>query len=72
MSPYQGRSNNTEILETQLQKRPYQNKMIEKRRIARRCRRFNTLHDHHITRIPRQIITNDPLVDQFFNGSHFY
>lgn len=71
--PYQNRRNNAEISKTQPPKRSYLYKLLKRRRIARMRRYTNLANDTltRMTRMPRQI-TNNPTINQLFNGSHFY
>jgi hypothetical protein len=61
----------TKILETPLRKRGH-DQLLRRRRQRRIYRRHTLINiEETLKRLPQQIITNDPLLDQFFNGSRF-
>lgn len=64
-------TDNSEILEKPLRKRGY-DQLLRRRRRNRIYRRYSLISiEETLMRLPQQIITNNPQLDQFFNGSQF-
>lgn len=62
---------NSERIENPPRKRGY-DQLLRRRRRNRIYRRYSLINTEEILkRLPQQIITNNSLLDQFFNGSQF-